>query len=87
MTDVHLRLAVGSAPIAETSSPKIRMRHLSKVFGQDGETATVALAEFSLAVSEGEFVCVLGPSGCGKTTMLRILGGLERQTAGDLEIA
>ncbi len=82
----HLRLAVGSSPAAEASSPKMRMRHLSKVFGQDGTTETVALAEFSLTVSEGEFVCVLGPSGCGKTTMLRILGGLERQSAGELEI-
>jgi NitT/TauT family transport system ATP-binding protein len=87
MTEQHLRLAVGGVPVAEASPPKIRMRHLSKVFGQDGETATVALAEFSLTVSEGEFICVVGPSGCGKTTMLRILGGLERQSAGDLEIA
>jgi NitT/TauT family transport system ATP-binding protein len=83
----HLRLPIGSIPAAETSSPKIRMRHLSKVFGQDGTSATVALAEFSLTVSEGEFVCILGPSGCGKTTLLRILGGLERQSAGELEMA
>jgi NitT/TauT family transport system ATP-binding protein len=83
----HLRLAAGNLSAAQNSSPKISMRHLSKVFGQDETTATVALADFSLTVSEGEFVCVVGPSGCGKTTMLRILGGLERQSAGDLAIA
>jgi NitT/TauT family transport system ATP-binding protein len=82
----HLRLAGGKLSIAQNSSPKISMRHLSKVFGQDETTATVALADFSLTVSEGEFVCVVGPSGCGKTTMLRILGGLERQSAGDVTI-
>ena len=41
-----------------------------------------ALKDIDLAIAQGEFVCFLGPSGCGKTTLLRIIAGLETQTAG-----
>ncbi|MFI9080833.1 ABC transporter ATP-binding protein [Streptomyces sioyaensis] len=44
-----------------------------------------ALADVSLRVGEGEFVCVVGPSGCGKTTLLRILGALEQPSSGHVE--
>jgi iron(III) transport system ATP-binding protein len=46
-----------------------------------------ALDRVSLTVEEGEFVCFLGPSGCGKTSLLRIIAGLDRQSAGRVEIA
>jgi NitT/TauT family transport system ATP-binding protein len=38
----------------------------------------------SFRAEKGEFVCLLGPNGCGKTTLLRILGGLEPPTAGEV---
>jgi iron(III) transport system ATP-binding protein len=42
------------------------------------------LRDIQLEVAQGEFVCFLGPSGCGKTTLLRIIAGLEAQSAGTL---
>src|ERR1043166_5799966 len=47
----------------------------------------LALDDINLAVSPGEFVCIVGPSGCGKSTLLRILAGLDRQTGGTIKVA
>ena len=43
-----------------------------------------AIDGLSLDVADGEFVAVVGPSGCGKTTLLNILAGLVRPTAGSI---
>ena len=40
----------------------------------------------SLAVNEGEFVCLVGKSGCGKTTLLSLLSGLEKPTKGRVNL-
>ncbi|MBI4498228.1 MAG: ABC transporter ATP-binding protein [Chloroflexi bacterium] len=42
----------------------------------------LALDDIALHVREGEFVCLVGPSGCGKTTLLNVVAGLERPSAG-----
>ena len=38
----------------------------------------------SLDIAEGEFVVFVGPSGCGKTTVMRMVGGLETPTTGEV---
>ncbi len=55
----------------------LRLEGIRKSFG-----SFQALKDIDLAIAHGEFVCFLGPSGCGKTTLLRIIAGLETQTAG-----
>jgi iron(III) transport system ATP-binding protein len=57
----------------------LQLRHVRKAFG-----GFTALADINLDIARGEFVCFLGPSGCGKTTLLRIIAGLEVQTAGEV---
>ncbi|MDR2504687.1 MAG: ABC transporter ATP-binding protein/permease [Oscillospiraceae bacterium] len=51
-----------------------------------GDTTVHALRGIDIEFRRSEFVAVLGPSGCGKTTLLNIIGGLDRYTAGDLII-
>jgi len=57
----------------------IELRGISKLFGE-----TEALKEVDLYIRKREFLTLLGPSGCGKTTMLRIIGGFEYPTEGEL---
>jgi NitT/TauT family transport system ATP-binding protein len=65
---------------------KIVVNGLTKVF-QTRYGAIAALEKLDIRIQEGEFFVLLGPSGCGKTTLIRIIAGLERQTAGEVTIA
>ena len=57
----------------------ISLEHVNKSFGE-----TKVLKDFSLAVSEGEFLTVIGRSGCGKTTMLKLINGLLMPESGEV---
>ena len=57
----------------------IRLSNLTQVF--DGETV---LDSINLYINNQEFLTLLGPSGCGKTTTLRIIGGFQTPTSGDV---
>ncbi len=64
-----------------TAVPLLEFENVTlKYEGEDHRT--LVLDGFNLTIQEGEFVCLVGPSGCGKTTMLRLISGLMRPTAG-----
>lgn len=60
------------------------VRNVSKTYAT-GRNQVVALKDVSLEISDHDFVCIVGPSGCGKTTLLNLLAGFEKPTAGQVE--
>jgi lipoprotein-releasing system ATP-binding protein len=70
----------GARPLA------IRARGLGKTY-ESGPRRVRVFEGLDLDVREGEMVAVVGPSGAGKSTLLHILGGLDRPTAGSVEVA
>jgi ABC-type lipoprotein export system ATPase subunit len=63
----------------------IRFRHVYKVY-RVAETGVVALGGVDLDIAPGEFLAVVGPSGAGKSTILNLIGGLDRASAGSVEV-
>jgi putative spermidine/putrescine transport system ATP-binding protein len=57
----------------------LELRQLTKQFGE-----VVAVDSVDLRIDAGTYVVLLGPSGCGKTTILRMIGGHEHPTSGDI---
>lgn len=57
----------------------LELKSLSKEYGN-----VHAVDKVSLQVRDGEFFSLLGPSGCGKTTLLRMLGGFEQPSSGEI---
>lgn len=65
-----------------TQAPILALRHLGLAYASR-EGTVEALADISLTIEEGDFVCVVGPSGCGKTSLLRIIAGFLAPTRGE----
>jgi putative spermidine/putrescine transport system ATP-binding protein len=71
--------AAAAAPSTAKGSG-LELIGLTKVFAG----GVVAVEDFNLHIEHGEYVVLLGPSGCGKTTTLRMIGGHEYPTEGDI---
>jgi len=64
----------------------ISIREIGKSFVDSAGRSTHVLRNLSLEIGDGEFLTLLGPSGCGKSTLIKIIAGLESQSAGSIEI-
>ncbi|KAA8500524.1 ABC transporter ATP-binding protein [Mediterraneibacter catenae] len=58
----------------------VTLKHLTKTY----PNGFVSVNDVSLHIEDGEFVVFHGPSGCGKSTILRMIGGLEDITSGEI---
>ena len=59
---------------------------LTQVVRQQGRHADTCLRGVDLAISPGEFVCVIGHSGCGKSTLLNLVAGLDTADGGTISL-
>ncbi|MHA2602470.1 MAG: ATP-binding cassette domain-containing protein [Candidatus Thorarchaeota archaeon SMTZ1-83] len=62
---------------------KVVVRDLMKVYRR-GQKEVIALRGIDFEVGNGEFLSIVGPSGSGKSTLLKMLGALDRPTAGTI---
>lgn len=58
----------------------VTLKHLTKTY----PNGFISVDDVSLHIDDGEFVVFHGPSGCGKSTILRMIGGLEDITSGEI---
>ncbi len=57
----------------------IETKNLNKIYGNDH-----VVKDLNIWIKQNQFLTLLGPSGCGKTTTLRMIGGFEAPTSGDI---
>jgi len=69
-----------------TASAKISLLAAEKQYASPQGAPAVALAPVTLEIASGEFVCLVGPSGCGKTTLINLMAGFEKASAGTVTI-
>jgi putative ABC transport system ATP-binding protein len=67
--------------MAESNGAAVRAEHVEKHYRM-GQAMVRAVDDVSIAIQPGEFVALLGSSGSGKSTMMNLIAGLDRPTAG-----
>jgi putative ABC transport system ATP-binding protein len=72
--------------MTEQDKTIVRLRGVSKTY-ERGDEAVRVLEQLDLDVPTGSYEALMGPSGSGKTTLLNLIAGLDRPTAGSVEVA
>jgi putative ABC transport system ATP-binding protein len=67
-------------------SALVQIRGVTKHY-QRGPERIEVLHGINLDIPKGDFVALMGPSGSGKTTLLNLIGGLDKPSAGSIEVA
>ncbi|MGD0675833.1 MAG: ABC transporter ATP-binding protein [Polyangiaceae bacterium] len=78
--------AVGTLPHPKAEASIVKLRGVSKTYAR-GDEAVRVLEALDLDVPTGSYEAFMGPSGSGKTTLLNLIAGLDRPSAGSVEVA
>ncbi|HUN95172.1 MAG TPA: ABC transporter ATP-binding protein [Bradyrhizobium sp.] len=68
---------------AAKTAKRVQFDHVSLTFGTPKGSLNV-VEDVSYDIHDGDFIAVIGPSGCGKTTMMSMLAGFQKPTAGQV---
>ena len=79
-------VAAVAATAGAVATPIIRIRGLSKHYLRGGQLIPV-LTDLDLDVDTGDYVALMGPSGSGKSTLLNLIAGIDKPSAGSVEVA
>jgi ABC-type lipoprotein export system ATPase subunit len=71
--------------IAADAPDVVSLQNISKMY-KLGRQKVEALKSVSLTIKQGEFVAITGTSGSGKSTLLQLIGGLDKPTAGSINV-
>src|SRR5258706_3013650 len=72
--------------VSSRTTSAIELRDVTKRFLTPAGQAYTAIRDVTLSVAPGEFCAVVGPTGCGKSTTLGLISGLERPSAGSVQV-
>lgn len=75
-----------SQNVSNSLASAIELRNVTKRFRTPIGQVYTAIRDLALSVAPGEFCAIVGPTGCGKSTTLSLISGLERPSAGEVQV-